>query len=191
MRDLPSSAPGKWRVRSMPDLIISVIAIVGGAGVIIYASGMPRLNTGMLGPGLFPISVGIMFIIFGTILLFQTLRGSTHGEFNEDIAIQAEESVGDELELAEDEGNVVVVDESRTRLVVNAVVVAGGVVAYMLLAEHLGFIITMMLILLVIQKVLGGSWLSSILISAGLTFGLYLMFEKLLLVQLPDGLMGF
>lgn len=185
-----TSAPATtWRVRSVPDLTIGVLVILTGVAVIIYASSMPRLHTGAMGPGLFPTTVGIFLAIFGSILIFQTVRPRADEPTRQPLL---DEVMNDDATPdAEEAANVSVVAESPKRLALNALVVAAGVVAYILLAEPLGFSLTMLLILGAIQRVLGASWKSTVLVSAGLTLGLYLMFEKLLLVQLPNGLLGF
>lgn len=208
------------RVRSTSDLVIAFLAIAGGGAIVIYASGMPRLVTGQLGTGLFPTVVGIMLSLFGMALVFQTLRPrkkqagaaarEDEGESGELPANVLEiEPLAAEL-IAEDaaavpgggapstpmdddaggESSVTVAEESSARLAVNALVVGGSVLAYILLADVVGFLPVMLLILIAIQKVLGGSWVSAILVSIGLTAGLYLVFEKLLLVQLPNGIVG-
>lgn len=214
-----SASAATRRVQSLPDLVIASLTTVGGIAVIIYASGMPRLSTGEIGSGLFPTVIGIGLVLFGAVLTLQSLRPSKgdagpleigDGGVNRDALpsnVLEIEPLAAEL-LAEDaasgaargpakpeadeapHANVTIADESRSRLLVNALVVGGSVLAYILLADVVGFLPLMFVILLTIQKVLGGSWLSSILVSAGFTAVLYLVFEKLLLVQLPDGFVG-
>lgn len=174
---------------NVTDLIIGAIVILGGASVIVYALGMTRLNTGDLGPGLLPAVVGGGLVLAGTILLIQAVRGKV--VVDEDEAPVLPEGEATESLEQGDAGAITVSDESPRRLALNAVTVVVSIVAYMLVSEWLGFILTMFLVLSVIQIVLGARWLQAVLVAIGTTVVLYLLFEKLLLVQLPNGLLGF
>ena len=58
-----------------------------------------------------------------------------------------------------------------------------------MLAEPLGFIITMFLVSLVIMLLLKAKPVSAIVTSLVLSFGMWLIFERGLQVQLPNGLL--
>ncbi|KMY23913.1 Tripartite tricarboxylate transporter TctB family protein [Actinobaculum suis] len=176
---------------SIPDLVISLIAIAGGIGIIIYGFGMRRLSTGHLGPGLFPIVGGILFIVFGAILAIESLRGTVESESEElDEILEAHAAAGEDEEKIGAGGSFEFTDESKSRLVVNGLVVIGGVLGYILLAEHLGFILTMFLMILAIMLALKEKPIRAVVFSAVVTAVLFLAFEKGLLVQLPDGILG-
>ena len=58
----------------------------------------------------------------------------------------------------------------------------------MLLAPVLGFPITMALLVIAIVRSLRASWLAAVLTGVLASLGLWGLFEQVLLVQLPDGL---
>ncbi|MFY9263251.1 MAG: tripartite tricarboxylate transporter TctB family protein [Actinomycetaceae bacterium] len=177
---------------AIPDVVISLIAIVSGIAIITYGFGLKRLATGQLGPGLFPVVGGILFALFGLVLLIQAIRGKTVEDTElEDIleahAVQSEE----DEEAAGDGGTYEFSHESGMRLLVNALVVIGGIIGYILLVEPLGFIITMFLVLAAIMIALNEKIIRATIMSAIVTTVLYVAFEVVLLVQLPNGILGF
>ncbi|MDP9806310.1 putative tricarboxylic transport membrane protein [Trueperella bonasi] len=185
----PNSQGTKPKI-NVPDAVIGSIAIVSGIAVIIYGFSLKRLVTGQLGPGLFPIVGGILFVIFGGILLIQALRGTTSADELEEILERNAAEGAKEEELGEG-GSFEFTSESAGRLAVNGLVVIGGIIGYMLLADHLGFILTMFLVLFAIMVALKEKIWRAALMSAVITAILYLAFEVALLVQLPDGIVGF
>lgn len=68
---------------------------------------------------------------------------------------------------------------------------AGAVVIYALLFEMLGFPLATALMALPVGLAFGGSWQRSLAGGVGLGLGLYLLFDKLLDVVLPTGLLSF
>ena len=73
---------------------------------------------------------------------------------------------------------------------INGAILMGGILAYVLLAPVLGFPITMALLVLAIVRSLRASWLAAALTGVLTSLGLWGLFEQVLLVQLPDGLIG-
>jgi putative tricarboxylic transport membrane protein len=67
---------------------------------------------------------------------------------------------------------------------------AGAVFVYALLFEMLGFTLATALMALPVGLAFGGSWKQSIAGGVGLGLGLYLLFDKLLDVVLPTGLLS-
>jgi putative tricarboxylic transport membrane protein len=68
---------------------------------------------------------------------------------------------------------------------------AAAVLVYALLFELLGFPLATALMALPIGIAFGGSWKQSLAAGAGLGLALYVLFDKLLDVVLPTGLLGF
>lgn len=161
------------RSRSGVDIAIGAVVAAIGIGVIIYASGLARLNTGAIGAGLFPTVIGIFMVLFGGILLIQGLRGSV------------QDPAGGQTEAARAAG------ENPWRLILNGAAVVGVVVAYLLLADAVGFIPLMIILLALLQIVLGARVLSAVIVAVVATAVLYVVFEQMLLVQLPNGILGF
>lgn len=182
------------RQRSISDIVLALIAIGGGIAVIIYASGMKTLSTGQMGPGLFPALIGWLFVLFGAVLLFQGIRGKVpERDEGEGEVIDEQEALSSDAVLVDESqgGSYAIVDESSGRLLVNGLVVIGGIVVYVLLADTLGFIITLFLVLSGIMLTLREKVWRVVVFAAVVTAVIYLGFEKGLLVQLPNGILGF
>ena len=80
--------------------------------------------------------------------------------------------------------------EAKRALPVVAVVAA--LIFYTLALERIGFVLCTLLFLIGLLGVLGrNSWLVAITASAGITVGSYLIFAKLLKINLPIGPLGF
>lgn len=73
---------------------------------------------------------------------------------------------------------------------VNTVLVLAGIVAYLLFAERLGFVLTAGAILFLLLWKLGTRWWMSALITILFIPGIYTLFAQLLRVPLPRGLLG-
>lgn len=181
------------RQRSIPDIVLAAIVIGGGIAIIIYASGMKLLNTGQMGPGLFPSLIGWLLIIFGAVLLFQSVRGKDPAVGEPDVEVLSEEEYeqSSEVETGGEGGAYALVAESPGRLLFNGLVVVAGILVYVLLADTLGFIITLFAVLFATMVVLREKAWKSAIYAAAFTIVLYLAFEKGLLVQLPNGILGF
>lgn len=65
----------------------------------------------------------------------------------------------------------------------------GAIIAYALLFQVLGFVIATALMALPLGRVFGGTWRQCMLTGAGLGVALYLLFDKVLDVVLPLGLL--
>ena len=68
---------------------------------------------------------------------------------------------------------------------------AVAVFAYALLFQALGFALATALMAVPVGMAFGGSWKQSLAGGAGLGFGLFLLFDKLLDVMLPTGMLSF
>lgn len=191
------------------NLLIGGLAVLAGAIVIPYGASMPYIREGIPGPGLFPMMIGGLLILFGLLLPMTTwigarrTRGSLAGtdggsaaatgteadpfalsgaavpSTDEDVAEEGLETVG---VMDTDVGS------DGARRWINGAILMGGIVAYVLLAPVLGFPITMALLVLAIVRSLRASWLTAVLTGVLASLGLWGLFEQVLLVQLPDGL---
>ncbi|WP_028921389.1 tripartite tricarboxylate transporter TctB family protein [Pseudonocardia acaciae] len=148
------------------DLVAGLLAAALGAGVLVMVQGFPELPAGQPGPALFPGIVGALLVLFGLVL-----TGRSALTFRR----AASESPA-------------VVSSPRGRL--NALAVLGAVAGYLALAETLGFVLTMAPLLFLLMWRLG----TRPLVAAGasvLTTGvIWVLFQHVLLVPLPIGLVG-
>lgn len=66
---------------------------------------------------------------------------------------------------------------------------AGAILVYALLFQWLGFVIATALMALPIGRIFGGTWKQSVLTGAGMGVVLFVLFDKLLDVVLPVGIL--
>lgn len=147
------------------DSLLGLGAIAFGVLIISLTHHFPSLEGGYPGPALFPRILGGLFILFGGILSFQSTKKSG---------------------LA----NLVQKGETYWPGFTNYLSVAAAVIAYMVLAEVLGFVLTAFLILTLLMKKMGVSLLKSVLIAIATSVSINLLFGKFLLVPLPWGILG-
>jgi putative tricarboxylic transport membrane protein len=200
------------------NLLIGALSVLAGAIVIPYGASMPYIREGIPGPGLFPMMIGGLLILFGILLPLTELLGERRarrhraalvasgadalpargpgasGTTEEEAYALPEASVPeaagdtpvDELETAGVLDTDVGSDGARRWI--NGAILMGGIIAYVLLAPVLGFPLTMALLVLAIVRSLRASWLAAALTGVLTSLGLWVLFEQVLLVQLPDGL---
>jgi putative tricarboxylic transport membrane protein len=147
------------------DLVGGLLAAVLGAAVVLHVRTFPELPAGQPGPALFPGIVGSLLVLFGLVLVVRAVlaRGEPAADPDEGITAQG-----------------------RLR----ALAVLGLVVGYLLLAETLGFPVTMGVLLFLLMWLLGARPLVAALAAAATTGFIFLVFEELLLVPLPQGPLG-
>ena len=191
------------------NLLIGGLSVLGGAIVIPYGASMPYIREGVPGPGLFPMMIGGLLILFGALLPLTSwlserrvrAEGSTSAPAGGEIApaeadpfalsgAAAPDSDGDvPLEELETAGVMDTdVGSDGARRWINGAILMGGILAYVLLAPVLGFPITMALLVIAIVRSLRASWLTAVLTGVIAALALWGLFEQVLLVQLPDGL---
>ena len=184
------------------DVALGALSVVGGVAVVLHARGMPTMGEGLPGPGLFPMLIGWFFVVLGTALAVKAVVVARHGGAGPVAGGTAPAAGGATEHRGTGEEPVPAAGEPDSGSTAasastgrdghwgNASVVLGGIVFYVLAAEFLGFPITMFLVLAAIMLVLRSRVAAALLTSAGITAGLYAIFELLLLVQLPDGFLG-
>jgi putative tricarboxylic transport membrane protein len=148
-------------------------AVIGGAlvlfalAMIAYTRTFPDMPGQHYGPALFPVLIGIGFLITGAILIVSGLaRRTTEPLFGGGEWLRSGPHV------------------------LNFLAVVGGLLLYILVSDRLGFIPTALLLLfgwLVLFR--GGKPLSSLLIALAVTLGVDYAFSQLLLVPLPLGVL--
>ena len=194
------------------NLLIGVLSVLAGAVVIPYGASMPYIREGIPGPGLFPMMIGGLLILFGVLLPLSTWIGARRegrrrhragagggavapgdGDGSEAFALPGaavQDADGDTPVEALETAGVMDTDvgSDGPRRWINGAILLGGILAYVLLAPVLGFPITMALLVIAIVRSLRASWLAAVLTGVLASLGLWGLFEQVLLVQLPDGL---
>ncbi len=161
----PDPAPALRAVPWRHDLVGGLLAAALGAAVVLHVRTFPELPDGQPGPALFPGIVGTLLVLFGLVLVVRAVLARGERAADPDAGVTA---------------------QGRLR----ALAVLGLVVGYLLLAETLGFVVTMGVLLFLLMWLLGARPLVAALAAAVTTGFVFLLFEELLLVPLPQGLLG-
>jgi putative tricarboxylic transport membrane protein len=177
----PNETPGEAPTGSRPeqtgsarqDAVSGTLATALGAAVLLHVRSFPELPEGQPGPALFPGIVGALFVLFGLTLVVRAVLARRHA------AATSEQPPAPRVGPA-----------TTTQGRVNALAVLGSVVAYLLLVEALGFVVTMGPLLFLLMWRLGARPLVALVAAAVTTGAIVLIFQELLLVPLPTGLLG-
>jgi putative tricarboxylic transport membrane protein len=160
----PSSTPQAQDQRH--DLVAGLLAAALGAAVLLYVRTFPELPGGLPGPALFPGIVGALLVVFGLVLSVRAVRSR---RWFTPLGTGARATA-----------------KGRLR----ALGVLGFVVGYLLLAETLGFVLTMGVLLFLLMWLLGSRPLVAAGAAAVTTGFILLVFGQVLLVPLPPGPLG-
>jgi putative tricarboxylic transport membrane protein len=148
------------------DAIFGVLLIVFAIAEIAYTRTFPSLHGQAYGPDLFPILIGVGFLITGAILTVQGL------------AQRAGQPLVEVGAWAADRRNVV-----------NFALVLLALLFYIAASDWLGFILTAFIIMLVLLKSFGSGMVTALVIAALTTLGIHTLFARILLVPLPWGVL--
>jgi putative tricarboxylic transport membrane protein len=146
------------------DLVAGLLAAALGAAVVLHVRTFPELPDGQPGPALFPGIIGSLLVVFGLVLAVRAVLARGRAE------------AGAQRPAGQD--------------VLRALAVVGLVVTYLLLAEVLGFAITMGVLLFLLMWLLGARPLVAAVAAAVTTGAILLLFQEVLLVPLPTGPLG-
>lgn len=171
--DPPADVGGGRGAADVTDLVSGGLSVVLGCAVLVAIRDFPELPDGQPGPALFPgIISGLLIVLGMTLVVRWFLRRRTtvpSGTPSDASATAAKPTTG-----------------AR----VNAVAVVGAVVVYILVVESLGFILTTTGLLVVLMWRFGARPLVAVAASVATTFVLVALFNRLLLVPLPPGILG-
>jgi putative tricarboxylic transport membrane protein len=148
------------------DAIFGVLLIVFAIAEIAYTRTFPSLHGQAYGPDLFPILIGVGFLITGAILTIQGL------------AQRAVQPLVETGAWAADRRNVV-----------NFALVLLALLFYIAASDWLGFILTAFIIMLVLLKSFGSGMATAVVVAALTTLAIHALFARVLLVPLPWGVL--
>jgi putative tricarboxylic transport membrane protein len=148
------------------DAVFGVLLIVFASAEIAYTRTFPSLHGQAYGPDLFPILIGVGFLITGAIL---TVQG---------VAQRAGQPLVEIGAWAADRRNVV-----------NFALVLLALLFYIAASDWLGFILTAFVIMFVLLKGFGSGMVAALVIAALTTLGIHTLFARVLLVPLPWGVL--
>ncbi len=149
------------------DAVIGAALVLFAAAMIWYTRNFPEMPGQHYGPALFPVLIGIGFLLTGAVLIARgAARLRTEPLFSGGAWLRS----GPHL--------------------INFMAIVGGLLLYILISDRLGFILTALLLLsgwlLLFRR---GRPLSSFAIALGVTLAVDYLFSKLLLVPLPAGVL--
>jgi len=150
------------KIMKKNDIIAGLIFIALAIFIFTQTHNYPTPEKGHPGPDLFPNILAILFIAFGGALVLKARKYR-------------------EVEIEETPGH---------RKVSNAIFVLGIVVAYVIVVNTFGFLITSSILLFILMKKLGVTLLRSAIASLTITFFINILFSKILRVPLPYGILG-
>ena len=145
----------------LSDALLGGAAVLLGAATFAYVQSFPKMPDGTPGPSLFPQILGVLLVIFGVAVVVQSVRPHT-GE-NEHFERNA---------------------------VIKAGLVLVGIAVYIGLVQRLGFLITATLVTGSLMLVLGVKLRVALPTTILLVIGSVMLFERILRVPLPVGLLG-
>lgn len=148
------------------DAIIGAILAVLGAVVLFHVQSFPTIPGQQYGPGLFPGTLALGFLVCGVLLIVSGVRARAEGPW-----VALERWV-------------------RSAHHVRAVIaIVGGLAAYIALADVVGFLIVAPLLLFVWFMALGVKVRTAIVAAVVTTLVIWFVFYKLLRVPLPWGVL--
>ena len=146
------------------DLRLGVALALLAAAVLWSAQAFPAVPGQKLGAGFLPMLVGAGLLVCGIGLVLRSWRGTAYAD---GVAAEA----------------------TSLRDIASALLIVATVVAYIALADRLGFLLVAPLCLLAVFRVLRSGWLVSLGWAVGGTLLVHLAFYKLLRVPLPWGVL--
>lgn len=148
------------------DAIFGAILAVLGTVVLVHVQGFPKIPGQQYGPGLFPGSIAAGFIVCGVLLISSGIRNRAGDPWV---------AAGEWMRSAHH--------------VRAAALIVAGMVAYILLADIVGFLILAPILLLVWFLALGVRWKTALVAAVITSFVIWYAFYKLLRVPLPWGVL--
>lgn len=169
------------RTPRLGDLVGGLVTVGFGSAVLMHVRTFPQLPGGQPGPALFPGIVGALMIVFGCALAVQSFRTphTVDGAAGPSTGVPATADPA-----------VTTTSVPPRRAVINAATVLGGVVCYILVADLLGYIPTMVVLLTALMWRLGTRPLVAAGAAVATTAFTVVVFRELLLVPLPPGPLG-
>jgi len=147
-------------MRKLGDVLAGLLLVLIGAGVII---GALKLHVGSATepqPGFFPFVGGVLLILLSSVLLMKGLRGTSIGT----------KAFG-ELK--------------------RPIILIVGMVVYVIIFDWVGYVIATIILSAIVLRILETkSWWVLTVVSLVLSVGSYILFDRLLGVTLPPGILS-
>jgi hypothetical protein len=158
----------------MKDFIAGVTALALGVFFIFLCRDIPLLIArGYPGPSFFPLILSVVSIICGVILMIKSI-----------IRLRGSKGFTSVLRITP------LIRRFKDREVLNAVRFIVMTVAYIVLIPYLGFLLTSLIYMLLVQVVYGVSTFKALGISVSMVFFIYILFIGILKVVVPEPILG-
>jgi putative tricarboxylic transport membrane protein len=150
-----------WQNSKKSDIVAALFFTAIGIAVCVAGKRYGIGEISKPAPGFFPFWSGVLLLAVAGVLFYQSLRGTSSGS----------QPFGNLWRLG---------------------ILWGALIAYVLLLDAVGYlIVTALLSLACLQLIeIEKSWWKSALISVALALGSYLLFDRLLMVTLPAGVLA-
>jgi putative tricarboxylic transport membrane protein len=149
----------------LADIIAGIISAAIGVYVLLVCRGYPEDVIMKIGPAFFPEILAWGMVVFSAILIFQAFAGKSLGEF-ENLDIK----------------------QKGVQRIIGAVAV---MIIYCIILKPVGFLIVTIPFIMFYMFILGNrSKHQYFWVPVAITLGVYLVFEKVLVLSLPMGLLS-
>ena len=147
------------------DVVIGIAAIIAGIVIFIHVQSFPSQAGGRPGPALFPAILAVLLVVIGAVLVAQGRRS------------------GEPL--------CQIPSDLDARGVGNIILTLGSIVFYVLASEFLGFLLTSFIVMVAMMLMLKARAVIAMPVAASTTLCIYAIFNKMLMVPLPRGILAF
>ncbi len=159
----------------MKDIIVGIISLSLGVFIIMLCRDLPIfIAKGYPGPSFFPLILSSISLICGLVLVVRSYRGMKMSGGNANLR--------QNIKLL---GNLV-----KDIPVRNAIKFIVLMAVYILLIPHIGFLLTSMLFMFIVQVAYGVSMSRALTISFAAILSIYLLFIVVLKVVVPEPILG-
>ena len=149
------------------DAIFGAVLLLLGVVILVHVQAFPKIPGQQVGPALFPGLIAAALAVCGALLIVSGVRKRAAEPWYE------------------------TAEWMRSgRHFVAFVAIVGGVAAYVLLANTIGFLIVAPVLLWIWFKVLGVRWMPALVVAIASTAVIWYAFYKLLRVPLPWGVLN-
>ena len=165
----------KTQSLAFANLIASLLFIAVGVWALFQMLGLQKVKDTYAQPNVFPIAMIAGMLIFSVILLIQSILKLSKMDLNDPMVDKAES-----INFIKDKG------------VMGALIVIALCVAFVLLFRPLGYVLDAAIIGFIIMALIGKrNWVVMVLVSILVPFVMWLLFFKLLSVNIPMGPLTF
>lgn len=173
------------------DLAGGLLSVAFGSAVLVHVRTFPQLPGGQPGPALFPGIIGALMIVFGLVLSVRSFGPGKNAAAEPSVPATDPAPAATAGDGGEDTDQAAAPKARTNRAgLVNAAAIVGAVIAYILVADVIGFVPTMVVLLGLLMWRLGTRPLTAIGAAVITTAFITVVFRLVLLVPLPQGPLG-